>query len=351
ESFTVTISDGHGGTVNQVVTVTITGTNDGPTITAGLTDAVGAASEDSANPTLSDSGTIAFNDVDLIDVHTASVVAAGTNTLGGTLTLGAVSGETALNETGAVGWTYNVANSATQYLAVDQTATESFTVTISDGHGGTVNQVVTVTITGTNDGPTITAGLTDAVGAASEDSANPTLSDSGTIAFNDVDLIDVHTASVVAAGTNTLGGTLTLGAVSGETALNETGAVGWTYNVANSATQYLAEDQTASESFTVTISDGHGGTVNQVVTVTITGTNDGPTITAGLTDAVGAASEDSANPTLSDSGTIAFNDVDLIDVHTASVVAAGTNTLGGTLTLGAVSGETALNETGAVGWT
>ena len=39
-----------------------------------------------------------------------------------------------------MGWTYSVANSATQYLAVDQTATESFTVTISDGHGGTVTR-------------------------------------------------------------------------------------------------------------------------------------------------------------------------------------------------------------------
>ena len=37
-------------------------------------------------------------------------------------------------------WTYTVANSATQYLAVGETATETFTVTIDDGHGGTVDQ-------------------------------------------------------------------------------------------------------------------------------------------------------------------------------------------------------------------
>jgi VCBS repeat-containing protein len=72
--------------------------------------------------------------------------------LGGTLTLGAVS-ESASTEPGTVGWTYTVANSATQYLAAGQTATESFTVTIDDGHGGTVDQIVTVTITGTNDAP------------------------------------------------------------------------------------------------------------------------------------------------------------------------------------------------------
>ena len=50
-----------------------------------------------------------------------------------------------------------MANSATQYLAAGQTATETFTVTVSDGHGGTVDQLVTVTVTGTNDAPTISA--------------------------------------------------------------------------------------------------------------------------------------------------------------------------------------------------
>ncbi|TIR38411.1 MAG: hypothetical protein E5X16_03390, partial [Mesorhizobium sp.] len=97
--------------------------------------------EDAAAPTLSDSGTIAFNDVDLIDVHTTSVAPDAGNTLGGTLTMGLVS-EDGTSEAGTVGWTYEVANSATQYLAAGETATEKFTVTIDDGHGGTVDQVV-----------------------------------------------------------------------------------------------------------------------------------------------------------------------------------------------------------------
>ena len=311
ETFTVTIDDGHGGTVDQLVTVTVTGTNDGPTITVAGTDADGAVTEDAAAPTLSDTGTIAFNDIDLIDVHTTSVTPAAGNTLGGTLTMGAVS-ELATTEPGTVGWTYEVANSATQYLAAGQTATETFTVTIDDGHGGTVDQVVTVTVTGTNDGPTITVAGTDADGAVTEDAAAPTLSDTGTIAFNDIDLIDVHTTSVTPAAGNTLGGTLTMGAVS-ELATTEPGTVGWTYEVANSATQYLAAGETATETFTVTIDDGHGGTVDQLVTVTVTGTNDGPTITVAGTDATGAVTEDAPRRRSSDTGTIAFNDIDLID--------------------------------------
>ena len=70
-----------------------------------------------------------------------------------------------------------------------------------------------------------------------------------------------------------------MGAVS-ESATTEPGTVGWTYTVADDATDYLAEGQTATERFTVTISDGHGGTVDQAVTITVTGTNEAPTITA-----------------------------------------------------------------------
>ena len=186
------------------------------------------------------------------------------NTLGGTLTMGAVS-ESATTEPGTVGWTYTVADDATDYLAEGQTATENFTVTIADGHGGTVDQTVTITVTGTNEAPTITAA--DATGSVTEDATTPDLSTTGTITFNDVDLIDTHTTSVAAAS-GTLGGTLTMGAVS-ESATTEPGTVGWTYTVADDATDYLAEGQTATEKFTVTIADGHGGTVDQTVTITV----------------------------------------------------------------------------------
>ena len=112
--------------------------------------------EDASAPTLSDSGTITFDDVDLSDAHTpASPQTAAT--LGGTLDgAGQRCGGTGAGD-GTVSWTYSVANSATQYLAAGETATETFTVTIDDGNGGTVDQLMTVTVTGTNDAPTISA--------------------------------------------------------------------------------------------------------------------------------------------------------------------------------------------------
>ena len=61
------------------------------------------------------------------------------------------------NNIGSVDWTFTLDNDdpVLQSLAVDQTITQIYTVTLSDGHSGSVTQDVTVTITGTNDGPKI----------------------------------------------------------------------------------------------------------------------------------------------------------------------------------------------------
>ena len=108
-------------------------------------------------------------------MHTTSV-AKDAGTLGGTLVMGAVS-ESATTEPGTVGWTYTVADDATDYLAAGQTATETFTVTIDDGHGGTVDQIVTITVHGTNEAPTITAA--DDSGAVTEDATTSESVDDG----------------------------------------------------------------------------------------------------------------------------------------------------------------------------
>ena len=69
-----------------------------------------------------------------------------------------------------------------------------------------------------------------------------------------------------------------------------------------------------SSSFTITLDDGNGGTVDRTIEVTITGTNDAPVIAA--QDLTGAVTEQvTPAGNLTDSGTIAFTDVDLTDVH------------------------------------
>src|SRR5205085_1635257 len=114
----------------------------------------------------------------------------------GTFSLASVT-EAANAADGTVGWSYTINEASAQYLAAGESVVEHYVVTVDDGNGGTVQQTVAVTITGTNDAPTITSSAQ--AGTVVEDSAaTPSLTDSniasGTIAFTDVDLKDNHTA-------------------------------------------------------------------------------------------------------------------------------------------------------------
>ncbi len=404
--YTITVSDGHGGTITQDVTVTITGTNDGPNhapvIVGELTTATGEVVEDTdinlSNEIAAD-GTITFQDIDLIDTHSAIFVPASSTsnaplpgfvdntTYIGTFALNEVSEDnTDTNNIGSVDWTFTLDDSdpVLQSLAEGETITQVYTVTVSDGHtGGTVTQDVTVTITGTNDGPTIESALTTATGGVTEDVAvtSNEIAADGTIIFQDIDLIDTHSAIFVPASSTsnaplpgfvdntTYIGTFALNEVSEDnTDTNNIGSVDWSFTLDDSdpVLQSLAEGETITQVYTVTVSDGHtGGTVTQDVTVTITGTNDGPTIESALTTATGGVTEDVAvtSNEIATDGTITFQDIDLIDTHSAIFVPASSTsnaplpgfvdntTYIGTFALNEVSEDTDTNNIGSLGWT
>ena len=81
------------------------------------------------------------------------------------------------------------------------------------------------------------------------------------------------------------------------------GSIAWDFSVLNSLTQYLADGETVTAAYTITVTDDSGtgtDTATQDVTVVITGTNDVPTIT--VVDVTGAVTEDAATPNLTDSG-------------------------------------------------
>ena len=313
DRFTYAIRMSNGTLSWATVTITIAGTNDGPVVVAA--DLQGSVTEDASLLALTDTGTITFDDPDLTDSHSTTVTAAAGNSLGGTLTALITDPATGAGD-GIVTWNYSVANSATQYLAQGQTVTESFTVRITDSSGGYVERVVVVTITGTNDLPTVS--VADLAGAATEDTASPNLTDSGTITFDDVDLSDTHSTNVTPDSGNTLGGTLTASVTDAATGAGD-GTVTWNYSVANSATQYLAQGQTATETFTIRISDNNGGFIDQVVVITITGTNDLPDIRAAVDDSASATIEET-NSALSASGTLTVTDADTTDTISTTIV-------------------------------
>src|SRR5206468_2317785 len=153
--------------------------------------------------TPSASGTLTSSDVDSGATATWSGSATGTY------------GAFAINASTGI-WTYTLDNSDgdTQALKEGQTVTETFTATVTDDFGATATQVVTLTITGTNDSPVITSTAADAAGAVREDT---TLTASGQITASDVDTGATQSWNTQGSATGTYG-SLTL---------NSTGQ--WTY--------------------------------------------------------------------------------------------------------------------------
>ncbi|MEZ5801069.1 MAG: VCBS domain-containing protein, partial [Nitratireductor sp.] len=315
---------------SQVVTITITGTNDQPVIDA--ITATGALSEASGtgNGTaeVSATGTIVISDLDDTDEVTLSEVSNNDMVWsGGTITAAQLSPVQiqalvdgfVLNNTGALaiddttntvssGWTYTTGENL-NFLGEGETLTFSYEVTATDDSGtgteASQSQTVVITITGTNDQPVIDA--ITATGALSEASGtgNGTAeaSAAGTIVISDLDDTDEVTLSEVSNNDMVWsGGTITADQLSAAQiqalvdgfVLNNTGALaiddtsntvssGWTYSTTENL-NFLAEGETLTFSYEVTATDDSGiGTAasqSQTVTITITGTNDQPVIDA-----------------------------------------------------------------------
>ncbi|WP_345868880.1 retention module-containing protein [Shewanella algae] len=312
ETFSVTVTDEFGASAEQLVTITIIGTNDAPILSA---DSSGSLTEDLdvINGMLSDSGSLSFTDVDIGDSHSVSSSYNGdVSWSGGALDQATQDALAAGFSADNSGWSYDIANSLVQFLAVGETITLSFTLTVTDAFGASDSQLVTLTITGTNDGPVINPpGEGDADGTVREagqfddSSVDPgTPGVSGQLSASDVD----NGADLTWSGS----ADSPLGSFSVDAA---TGA--WNYQLDNAAVDGLLEGEIRTETFTVTVTDEYGASAEQLVTITIIGTNDAPILSA---DASGAVIEDIdvINGMLSDSGSLSFTDVDIGDSHVVS---------------------------------
>src|SRR5262249_13225008 len=135
-------------------------------------------------------------------------------------------------------------------------------------------------------------------------------------------------------------GTFALTAISEVPAdANDNGSLGWTFTVNNQdpVLQSLAEGQTITQVYTITVSDGHtttlpdgtivARTVTHDLTATMTGTNAARTIVGEATKPSGEVIEDDqvVGGNIATDGTITFQDLDLIDTHTATVVFASSS--------------------------
>jgi VCBS repeat-containing protein len=108
--------------------------------------------------------------------------------------------------------------------------------------------------------------VSPATGPATESTA-------GSLSFSDAETGDTHSASFLPNGSGYVG-TFSLDPVS---EAGGTGSVAWHFTVDNADIQFLAQGQTLTQDYLVTIADNNGGSTTQDITVTIDGTNDAPT--------------------------------------------------------------------------
>ncbi|MEZ9289824.1 VCBS domain-containing protein [Vibrio lentus] len=300
---TTTVQTSDGG--EQVITVTIIGTDDA----AIATDDTGSVTEDVDVDELTNqlvtSGQVTITDV---DSDTPTFLPDGEFNLEGSTNESQL-GVLTIDPDGA--WTYVVNNDDVQYLDDDEFVTEIYTVTADDG---TTSEVI-VTINGADDPSDITVGEGDSdTGEVTEDvevdQESNNLMTSGTLTITDVDDNDVAAFE--------LDGTFNPEGSTNDTALGMLSITDdgeWTYVVNNDLVQYLDDDEFVTEVYTVTAIDG----TTSEVTITINGADDPSEITVGEGDSdTGEVTEDVSvdleSNNLMTSGTLTITDVDANDV-------------------------------------
>ena len=205
DSFTYTVSDGHGGTATATVTLTVA-------------DVAPTASGDTATTTANHavSGTLASDAASSVGLPLT--FAKATDPAHGSVTL-------------------NADGSYTYTPAANFVGADSFTYTVSDGHGGTATATVTLTVADvapTASGDTATTPANHAV--------------SGTLAGDAASSVGLPLT--FAKATDPAHGSLTL-------------------NADGSYTYTPAANFVGADSFTYTVSDGHGGSATATVSLTV----------------------------------------------------------------------------------
>ena len=290
-TFGFQVSDGTAYSSSQTMTVNVTAVNDAPTAnndTAAVNEDATTTVSNASNGVIDDndtdpdsSDTLTITNIAHTNGNTESVTSSTTYSNGqtivgtyGTLTIGADGT-----------YTYIADQDAADALDASDTANDVFTYTLSDGTV-TTTATITITVTGTNDAPTA---VNDTASVDEDSTVTVSNASNGVIQDNDSDadaddttssLVLTHIAptggsnSSVSGGTNHSNGT----SVTGTYGTLVIGADGtYTYTADQSAADDLAAGETATDSFTYTVSDGNGGTSTATILLTVTGTNDAPT--------------------------------------------------------------------------
>ena len=210
-------------------------------------------------------------------------------------------------------WDYSSSENL-DFLREGETITFSYAVVATDDSGAanaaSAAQTVTITITGTNDQPTLTD-TTDpaAVLELTNASAQDLSAIAGTFAVSDVDVGDTLTASVIGSPVVELDG-VAFALPAGALALTAAGAftlagsisnggstsIGYSYDPGAANLDFLRSGQSLTISYVVKVNDGTTDSGTQNLTFTITGTNDAPVLSAAAMPVLASVAEDAGPP-------------------------------------------------------
>jgi VCBS repeat-containing protein len=262
--FSYTVTDGHGGFDTTTVTVNVVAVNDAPV----ATNVAQSVAEDATTP--NNAGQLTASDVDAGDALTYAVT--GTTTSASGATTGNVPTGFVLDaNTGK--WTIDTSSSVYQKLGVGQSISFDVAFTATDKAGAVSNPGhLSLTVTGTNDAPV----ATNSVQSVAEDAAAP--NNAGQLVASDIDTGDTFTYALTGT-TSSVSGAVTGKAPTGFVLDANTGK--WTIDTSSEVYQKLGAGQSITFDVAFTATDKAGAVSNPGhLTLTITGTNDAPTVSA-----------------------------------------------------------------------
>jgi len=306
QTLTVTYAVKAGDSAAQNLIVMITGTNDQTVLTSIAAQTVTEAGNASAQDLLL-TGVLSFTDLDIGDTQAAAVVGTPTVVASTGVSLPAAlaaalapalsfsANLTSNGGTQTIGYSYDPTAVNLDFLRAGQTLTVTYAVKVGDSTA----QNLVVTITGTNDSPVAVAD----VNAANEDTPL-----TGTVASNDSDIDD---GAVLSYSLNAPVAGLTL-ASNGS----------YSFDAANAAYQHLAQGALTDVVSTYTVTDEQGASSASALTLTLTGTNDGPVALADTVNATEAGGVNNSMAGVNPAGNVLTNDTDIDTAHAALFVSA-----------------------------
>ncbi len=323
DSFVYTVTDGT-LTDTALVTFTITGINDAPI----AVENTYTATEDvgfnfTQNVITDDTGAGVDSDPENDPISIEGGGASGTTSQGGTFCL--QSDGVAVYSPG----------SAFQSLADGQTATDTFTYTITDG-SLTDSAVVTIIVSGLNDAPVATDNSYTVADNATEITGNVISDNTGAGTDSDPEGDPLSIPATALTVTTSQGVTLTLGTDGS-----------FTYPLDSNTNVTLSATESITDSVTYTVTDG---TLTDTATVTFTvqGDNDSPNATANIYSEDNTATQVSGNVITDDTGAGTDSDPEGDPLSIPATALTVTTSQGVTLTLGTDGSFTYLTDTVAL---